>query len=605
MMPPSATVHDGALSTLECGLTAVAVVLPFAWPRLGHYYFARIESAFGRFARRKTLTVVSVGLSALFLRLAILPVFPVPLPSLPNDFSFLLAADTFAHGRLANPTPAMWTHFESVHISMQPTYMSMYFPGEGLLLAAGKVLLGHPWYGVLVSSALMCAGICWMLQAWLPPGWALLGGVLSVLRLGLFSYWVNTFSGAGAMTALGGALVLGSLPRLKKTAKSRYGLLMATGVILLVLTRPWEGMLLCLSVAVVIGHWVMFGEDRPQPFKVLKLVSIPLALIVAALVWLGYYDYRAFGNPLTLPYTINRATYATAPYFVWQPLRPEPFYRHEEMRLFYEWESKDISKVYSPASFVPSNLKTAWRNTQFFAGFALLPPLLMLPRLFLDRRIRFLMLCVLVLMAASSIMMYVLPHYLAPFTAAFYAIGLQAMRHLRLWAPEGRPAGAAIVRLTVTLCVMLAGLRLFAGPLELGVPQWSSGGWFWTWAGPEHFGTERAGIENYLEHLPGKQLAIVRYAHKRVPQDQWVYNSADIDVSKVVWAGEVDPGSDRELLNYYCDRKAWMIEPDQTPARVSPYPILPPLAGSKSDCPGDGRKQTARGDLLTGSYIAE
>jgi hypothetical protein len=341
-------------------------------------------------------------------------------------------------------------------------------------------------------------------------------------------------------------------------------------------------MLLGLPVALVLGHWALMGKNPPRPFEALKLASVLLAMIVAAMGWLGYYDYRAFRDPRTLPYTINRATYARAPYFIWQPLRTEPFYRHEEMRSFYEWESRDFYKYHSPASFVPSNLKTAWRNTQFFAGFALLAPLLMLRRLFLDRRIRFLILCVLVLMAGSSIMIFVLPHYLAPFTAAFYAIGLQAMRHLRLWAPEGRPAGAAIVRLTVILCVMLAGVRLFSRPLGLSVPQWPSGGWFWTWAGPEHFGTERAGIETYLEHLPGGQLAIVRYAHKREPLNQWVYNAADIDASKVVWAGEVNSASDRELLDYYRDRKAWLIEPDETPARVSPYPLPPPVGPDKS-----------------------
>ena len=98
----------------------------------------------------------------------------------------------------------------------------MYFPGQGLLLAAGQVVLGNPWFAVLFSSALMCAAICWMLQAWLPPNWALLGGFLAVLRLGVFSYWTNTYHAAGSLAALGGALVLGGLPRLKKTARFRY-----------------------------------------------------------------------------------------------------------------------------------------------------------------------------------------------------------------------------------------------------------------------------------------------------------------------------------------------------------------------------------------------
>jgi hypothetical protein len=84
-----------------------------------------------------------------------------------------------------------------------------------------------------------------------------------------------------------------------------------------------------------------------------------------------------------------------------------------------------------------------------------------------------------------------------------------------------------------------------------------------------------------LQHLPAKQLGIVRYARKREPLNQWVYNSADIDASKVVWAGEVDPVSDRELLNYYRDRQVWLIEPDETPARVSPYPIPQGLTASK------------------------
>jgi hypothetical protein len=63
----------------------------------------------------------------------------------------------------------MWTRLESIHITMQPTYTSKYFPAQGLVLAAGRVPLGHPWFGQLLASAFMCAAICWMLQPWDKP----------------------------------------------------------------------------------------------------------------------------------------------------------------------------------------------------------------------------------------------------------------------------------------------------------------------------------------------------------------------------------------------------------------------------------------------------
>src|ERR1700746_320582 len=115
------------LTLLEGGFTAIVLGLSFAWPGLGSSWFSRIENFFGKLARRKLPAILVVGLSALVLRLAILHWCNIPLPFVPDDFSFLLASDTFSHGRLTNPTPAMWIHFESIHIAMQPTYMSMYF----------------------------------------------------------------------------------------------------------------------------------------------------------------------------------------------------------------------------------------------------------------------------------------------------------------------------------------------------------------------------------------------------------------------------------------------------------------------------------------------
>lgn len=263
MVLSPAPANGPSLVLIEGALAVLALAVSFGLPGFGSLWFSRIERVFNQLARRRSLSVAAVGFAAFFLRLAILPFCPIPVPFITDEFSFLLAADTFASGRLTNPTPAMWVNLESIHVSMKPTYMSMYFPAQGLVLAAGKVLTGHPWCGILVVTALMCAAVCWMLQAWLPPSWALLGGLLIVLRLGLFSYWINTYSGGGSIVALGGALVLGALPRFIKHARFRDALLMAIGVSLLGICRPYDGFLLCLPVSVYLGWWIFRGRIVP------------------------------------------------------------------------------------------------------------------------------------------------------------------------------------------------------------------------------------------------------------------------------------------------------------------------------------------------------
>jgi hypothetical protein len=573
MLASSAPTNDVSLMLTEGSLTLIAVAIPFAFPRLGDAWFSRVERAFGRLARIRGKAVAAVGLTALLLRLAILPFCPIPLPFIPDDFSFLLAANTFALGRLANPTPAMWIHFESIHITMRPTYMSMYFPAVGLVLAAGKVLFGNPWFGILIACALMCAAICWMLQAWLPPTWALLGGILAILRLALFSYWINTYSAGGAVAALGGALVLGALPRLTRTPRRRYCLLLAIGIVLLATTRPYEGLLLCLPVAAFLGHWLCFGKNRTPLSELMRMSAWPLAILIAAGSWMAYYDERAFGSPTTLPYTVNRAAYAVSPYYVWQSPRPAPEYNHESLRSFYvQNELTEFNKIHKTSGFLPQTFVKVLRSFEFYAGLVLLPPLIMMRRIFLDRRIRFLVLCVLLLAAGMVIEIFLIPHYLAPFTAAFYAIGLQAMRHLRVWSPGGKAIGATIIRLEVAICLILACLRLFPGPLHFALPEWPASSWTDAWYGPDHFGTERARVESEMEQFPGQQLLLVRYSSRHNPLNEWVSNAPDIDTSKVVWAREMDAAHNLELMHYYPDRKVWLVEPDMLPATILPYP---------------------------------
>ncbi len=575
MLTPTPPHAENVFLILDGGVSLIGIAIAYAFPSMGLGFFRRIEKAFMPLARKKDLAAAVVGLLVILFRLAILPVYSIPLPFVPDDFSFLLAAETFASGHLANPTPAMWIHFESIHITMLPTYQSMYFPGQGLVLAAGAVLFGHPWFGLLIVDAVMCACLVWALQAWLPSGWALLGGLIAVVRLGLYSDWINTYHTGGSLAALGGALVIGALPRLMKTARFRYGLLMGLGIAFLILTRPYEGFLLCVPVAVVLGHWAWKGKNRPAPSVLLRRAAIPLAVMVSAVAWMGYYDFKAFGNPLTLPYTVDRNTYAITPYYVWQHQRPTPVYHNEAMRRFYTHDEYQFYNALrsTPGGFVSNTVLKIFVTFLFYGGFTLFFPLIMIRRAYLDKRIRLLWVCCFVLLAGMAIEIYLLPHYVAPFTAIFYVIGLQCMRHLRVSKSLGRPAGLTAVRSLVIVILVMAGARLFVRQLHMVPAEWPPSNWNFTWFGPEHFGVERAQVESQLERLPGPQLAIVRYGPKHEDLDEWVYNHPDIDASKVVWARELDSDDNKKLIGYYRNRTAWLVEPDRRPVRVTPYTV--------------------------------
>jgi len=121
------------------------------------------------------MAVVAVGVTALTVHAMALPILRIPSPGFHDEFSYLLMGDTFAHGRVTNPTHPMWMHFETFHVNWKPTYCSKYYPAQGVILAIGQVFFGNPFWGVWLSAGMMCAAICWMLQAWVAPIWALLG----------------------------------------------------------------------------------------------------------------------------------------------------------------------------------------------------------------------------------------------------------------------------------------------------------------------------------------------------------------------------------------------------------------------------------------------
>jgi hypothetical protein len=231
----------------------------FLQPELGERTWRRFEVAFSRLARRRVTCWIGTALLVLLVRAALLPLWPIPKPVIYDEFGYLLQADTFASGRLKNPPHQLWPFFESAYLLQQPTYNAKFPPGQGLALALGQRLFDHAWFGVWLSAGVLIATLCWALQGWLPPAWALLGAFLA-MPLCLFSYWMNSYWG-GAVAAIGGSLVLGSYPRIVRHRHAAFAWVLGIGLAILANTRPYEGLLFSIPIlGALCARTRVFGE---------------------------------------------------------------------------------------------------------------------------------------------------------------------------------------------------------------------------------------------------------------------------------------------------------------------------------------------------------
>jgi hypothetical protein len=534
---------------------AALVLLTWLAQRFADPWLKRIEDAGARLARRKGVVIIGAAFVSIVARLLLLPLAPVPIPSVHDEYSYLLAADTFAHGRLTNPPHQLAVFFDTFHVLQRPTYASKYPPAQGMVLALGQ-LLGSPWIGVLLSMAAMYAALAWALQGWLPARWALFGTLIVLLRVDLMSYWVDGYWG-GAVAATGGALVIGALPRILHRRSLRDSVLMGVGAAVLANSRPLEGLVFCLPVAVFLAIRLFSQGSTDFRLKVASALLPAILVLACTAAFMGYYNWRVTGNAFLFPRVLYQRLYWDVPVFVWQPVKPALPYANPQFTGCFEASNRPRVLGRSWAILGLIKCHDGWK---FFLGWALSVPLLTLPWLVFDRRVRFLIIQGLWCGIWLLLVVWFEPHYAAPLTATVFAIIAQAIRHLRQWKLKSNRIGIFASRLILVLVVA----RIFSPGAETILAP--------TLAPQRGWNLSRVQIAGQLQATPQRHLVIVRYAPDHNADHEWVYNAADIDDSKVVWARAL-PGQDlKPLLDYYRDRKIWLLDADAVPPKLEPYP---------------------------------
>ena len=535
-MPIANPLGMGDADLIELGLAALLAALALVWRPWLEPYAARL-------AQKPVWSVLLLAALPVALRLLLLPHHPAPVPDIYDEFSHLLAADTLRHFRLANPAHPFDRFFETFFVLQEPTYSSIYPVGQGAALALGWMIFGTPWAGVLLPVAALCALCYWMLRGWTTPGWALTGGLVAVMEFGPLNQWMNGYWG-GALPAAAGCLIFGALPRLRRGGGLRDGVLLGAGLAIHLLTRPYESVYLALCVTLFL-------------LPVWRRVTRPLlaaALVVLPAIGLTLLQNKQVtGSWTTLPYALSQYQYGV-PAALTLRANPVP---HRELTREQELDYKmQLSFRGDRAETVGSYLLRLAYRIRYYRFFFMPPLYVALPFFFAALRRQWfvwVVVCPLIFALGVNFFPAFQYHYMAGVTCLFVLIGVTGLEQLSRFSELA-------ARIVVSLCI-----AQFA--FEYGLHVLSNDPWSLALRNPER----RVAVNRQLAQAPGKQLVFVRYWPRHIFQDEWVYNAADIDGARVVWARDLGAAEDEKLRRYYPDRAVWLLEPDARPPRLTAY----------------------------------
>ena len=504
------------------------------------------------FVRRRALLIVAIAVLPVAIRLLALPWLPVPTPRVPDEYSHLLVADTIGSGRLANVTHPLWRHFEAAYVLQTPAYASIYPIGQGAVLAAGALITGHPWGGVLLSVALMSGAIAWMLYGCVPAGWAIVGGLIAALQFGLAAQWVGSYWG-GAFCAFGGALLLGAVVRLRDGPSKTMAIIAGIGWSIVWLIRPYESLLLFAFVWLILPALAI--RQRQWRAWLPSLVLLMSVQLLAGGVTLSH-NHAVTGSPLTLPYRLNQTAYGTPQSFLWQQPIAAPEMRVPELASLFEWQRNQKEDLDEHPVRQFGRVVRDFASFYVTWWFAL--PLIMLLLVMSDAAVLIGAGLVGSAVVVSAMYPFFLPHYVAAYTSVMVFLITRGLMQLSSVSIGRVSAGWVVAGLLLVGALSAGPIRAISTSLTTAAttvePPWL-----------------REQLVQRLEAVGGRHLVFVRYDPGHSFHDEWVYNAAAIDDAAIVWSRMLGEAEDRNVARYYDGRAIWVAAVNERGARVYRY----------------------------------
>ena len=554
---PDDTICMPILFLFELFFFIITLLLVLLKPKIPYTISNKFFDVLNEISKKPILVILIIALVACLGNAAGNMFVRFPEPVINDEFSRLLAADTFASGKLANPSHLLWEHFQTFHVLQQPTYASKYLPGQGLLLALGQVLGGHPVVGLWIGATLFSVSIYWMIAGIAPRSWGMLGGLIAALNFCVLGYWGQKYWG-GYLSATGCSLVYGALFRLSKKSTIPISLVLGVGLVIISLSRPLESLFAIVPGG---GYFLYrFIKNKNREWRSFFVrVCLPAVVVVApGLLWMGYYNYRVTGDAFTMPYMLYKNPSTGTPLFLFSEPKPTPDRELNEFIANAKFHLAKFNSQQNLSGYLTIKSQQFVICLLFYFRFVFLIPLLMIPFMWKKNWTSVALLATIVVWGITFCEYQSFPRKIAPATGLMVLLIVQGLRVLR--CSKRHLPGLGNILVFTTLTTFFISILVSFHPFFHNPP----------WASARY----RQEIEKKLTANGENHLIFVKYGKDVFPHFDYVQNKANIDASQLVWARNLDPVKNQKLIEYYSDRQVWTLSVQRYAPKLKPYSSL-------------------------------